>query len=81
MIGRANRLLHWEDIRYFKSQGYLIYDFGGIGVDINDKEKQAINKFKECFNGVRVKEYKSLVPVTFKGFLSVFYKKIIGKQL
>jgi lipid II:glycine glycyltransferase (peptidoglycan interpeptide bridge formation enzyme) len=81
MTGRANRLLHWEDIRYFKSQGYLIYDFGGISTDVNDKEKQAIARFKECFNGVKVKEYKSVVPITLKGLACILYKKIVGKQL
>jgi hypothetical protein len=81
LIGRANRLLHWEDIRYFKQQGYLIYDFGGIAVDINDEEKRAINKFKECFGGSTVKEYKSFVPLTFKGFATLLCKKIAGKQL
>jgi hypothetical protein len=81
MVGRANRLLHWEDIRYFKSQGYSIYDLGGISINIADKEKQAINKFKECFGAVQVKEYKSFIPLTPKGFLCLFLKKITGKQL
>jgi lipid II:glycine glycyltransferase (peptidoglycan interpeptide bridge formation enzyme) len=81
MTGRANRLLHWEDIRYFKNQGFSTYDFGGITADINDKEKQAINKLKECFGGVKTKEYKSSAPVTLKGFLVLLYKKIAGREL
>jgi hypothetical protein len=81
LIGRANRLLHWEDIRYFKQQGCLIYDFGGIAVDTNDEEKRAINKFKECFGGSAAKEYKSFVPLTFKGFSTLLCKKIMGKRL
>jgi lipid II:glycine glycyltransferase (peptidoglycan interpeptide bridge formation enzyme) len=81
MIGRANRLLHWDDIRYFKNQGYSIYDLGGISIDVADKERQAINKFKECFGAVQVKEYKSFIPVTFKGFACLFFKRIMGKQL
>jgi hypothetical protein len=28
VIGRANRLLHWEDICYFKDLEYNIYDLG-----------------------------------------------------
>lgn len=28
-IGRANRFLHWQDIIYFKDNGYKIYDMGG----------------------------------------------------
>ncbi len=28
LIGRANRLLHWHDIRLFREQGFELYDFG-----------------------------------------------------
>jgi hypothetical protein len=28
-IGRANRLLHYEDMLFFKELGFLIYDLGG----------------------------------------------------
>jgi lipid II:glycine glycyltransferase (peptidoglycan interpeptide bridge formation enzyme) len=79
LIGRANRLLHWEDIKYFKNLKYAIYDFGGIDLDSSNSETRTINEFKKGFGGRIVKEYKSFVPVTMKGFIYLFYKKILGK--
>ncbi|GHT52587.1 hypothetical protein FACS1894106_1620 [Spirochaetia bacterium] len=81
MVGRANRLLHWDDIRYFKTQGYKIYDLGGINKDTSNTETLAINKFKECFGGGEVMEYKSLIAVSAKGLLYLWAKKIAGKTL
>jgi hypothetical protein len=50
-IGRANRLLHFEDMRLFKRQGLAIYDFGGYSADQTDRKKMAINAFKDSFGG------------------------------
>jgi lipid II:glycine glycyltransferase (peptidoglycan interpeptide bridge formation enzyme) len=69
LIGRANRLLHWEDIQYFKQNSFEIYDWGGVSMDLRDGEKQDINKFKEAFGGTLVKEYKSQIPVSTKGWI------------
>jgi hypothetical protein len=57
----------------------LIYDLGGIDMDKSNKETQAINAFKESFGGRVVKEYKSLVPVSLKGLIYLWGKKLIGK--
>jgi hypothetical protein len=78
-IGRANRFLHWDDICYFRKNGCLIYDLGGVGMNTNDKETQAINEFKEGFGGTLVREYKSQVPLTVKGFFFLLGKKLLGK--
>jgi len=79
LIGRANRLLHWHDILYFQELNYSIYDLGGIDKDTSNKETQAINRFKQCFGGTLVKEYKSYVPVSLKGIIYLVFKKITGK--
>jgi lipid II:glycine glycyltransferase (peptidoglycan interpeptide bridge formation enzyme) len=79
MTGRANRLLHWEDILYFKNQGYEIYDLGGITLDESNKEGQAIAKFKRCFGGTLIKEYKSWIPVSPKGWALVCFKVLTGR--
>jgi lipid II:glycine glycyltransferase (peptidoglycan interpeptide bridge formation enzyme) len=79
MIGRANRLLHWEDILYFKDQGYEIYDLGGVTLNQSNKEGQAIARFKECFGGSLVKEYKSWIPVSFKGWVLFGFKVLTGR--
>ncbi|MDR1581683.1 MAG: peptidoglycan bridge formation glycyltransferase FemA/FemB family protein [Prevotellaceae bacterium] len=76
LIGRANRLLHWDSILYFKGKGYTIYDLGGYSMDLTDKQKQSINEFKKKIGGKLVKEYNSLVPYSIKGWLYVLYQKI-----
>lgn len=79
LVGRANRLLHWEDMLYFKKMGYLIYDLGGINPDMANEETKAINRFKECFGGKQVIEYNSIIPSSLKGFLYLVYRKLCGK--
>jgi len=76
LIGRANRYLHWDDIRFFKSAFYSVYDFGGINPDLANRETMSINKFKESFGGIAVTEYNSLVPKSVKGFAALLLKKI-----
>jgi lipid II:glycine glycyltransferase (peptidoglycan interpeptide bridge formation enzyme) len=75
LIGRANRLLHWDDIQYFKQNSFEIYDWGGVSMDLRDGEKLDINKFKEAFGGTLVKEYKSQIPVSAKGWIYLNIKK------
>jgi hypothetical protein len=50
-IGRANRLLHFEDMRHLKGRRLAIYDFGGYSADQTDRKKMAINAFKDGFGG------------------------------
>jgi hypothetical protein len=57
LIGRANRLLHYNDIILFKLNGYKTYDFGGYAFQTNEKSLLGINSFKESFGGELVKEY------------------------
>lgn len=53
-ISRANRRLHWEDIKYLKSQGYSTYDWGGYS---KDKALENINAFKEGFGGTKEERF------------------------
>lgn len=80
LIGRANRFLHWEDIRHFKSEFYSVYDLGGIDTDSANRETMSINRFKECFGGFVATEYNSLVPASPKG-LAALLLKILRKSL
>ncbi len=57
LIGRANRLLHWKDILYFKNNNFLTYDFGGWYMGKTDKKLLGINKFKESFGGHKELSY------------------------
>jgi hypothetical protein len=51
LIGRANRLLHFEEMRHFKNRQFTIYDFGGYSADKTDRKQMAINDFKDSFGG------------------------------
>lgn len=62
LIGRANRLLHWQEILEFKRLGFEFYDLGGLPMDDSDPAKNAIAKFKLEFGGEHVIEYNGLIP-------------------
>jgi len=68
-VGRANRYLHWEDIKRLKTEGISTYDFGGWYEGSEDKERLRINKFKEQFGGEIVRNYICERGLTLKGAL------------
>ena len=53
LTGRANKRLHYEDMLWFRSQGYKTYDWGGI---TSFDEPDGVDSFKMAFGGKR-KEY------------------------
>lgn len=57
LIGRANRFLHWMDLNYFKDQGFLIYDFGGLALNTENEVLNNIDRFKLGFGGKILSEY------------------------
>ncbi|MBG86297.1 MAG: hypothetical protein CMO80_05285 [Verrucomicrobiales bacterium] len=48
---RANRWLHFEDMRHFKSNGIKCFDFGGYAHGTEDRGMKAVNVFKGGFGG------------------------------
>jgi len=62
LIGRANRFLHYCDMKYFREAGLFTYDFGGYAKGTTDLELEGINRFKESFGG-RVFEESHYIPV------------------
>jgi hypothetical protein len=54
VMGRANKLLTYKDILYFKEEGYKILDFGGYADNTEDKSLKGINEFKLSFGGQKV---------------------------
>lgn len=72
IIGRANRLLHFRDMCYFKSLGYMEYDLGGYALNTDDKVLDGINKFKDGFGG-ELREESDFSP-----YLFVFISKLLG---
>lgn len=82
LIGRANKLLHWKDILYFKNLNLKYYDFGGWYVGNDDKKLVGINKFKESFGGYKATSYNYVKLVSIKGklfYLLLLIKKVLKK--
>lgn len=48
LIGMANRLLHFEEMKHFKQNGKTRYDWGGAG---HTEDVIHITEFKESFGG------------------------------
>ena len=48
--GQANSLLYHEDFRYFREQGFQVYDFGGYG-------QGSVAYFKDRFHGTVERQY------------------------
>jgi len=75
ILGRANKLLHFDDMLFFKSKEIKEYDWG----DISSKENlNGIDKFKLSFGGKITDVYNIFVGKTLKGKLLVFLKKIMS---
>lgn len=75
LIGMANRMLHFDDMCYFKNQGFKEYDLGGYAYDTEDAILQSINKFKDSFGGTLVKEIElQSIPFFILNKLYSIYK-------
>ena len=77
LIGRANRLLHYEDMIYFKDLGYITYDLGGYAFSSDDESLKRINKFKDCFGGDLIQEsnYISILLYMLLKLRQIFKRK------
>lgn len=71
ITGRANRLLHFKDIEYFKELGFDTYDLGGYATDKQDTNMININQFKNSFGG-KLKMENDYIP-----YLMVWLSKIL----
>jgi len=69
LVARANRMLHYKDMLYYRERGYSCYDLGGISLEQNDQEKAHIANFKAGFGGCIVEEshYISVPLVVMRG--------------
>jgi len=70
IIGRANRLLHFKDIEYFKEMGFETYDLGGYSIDVQNDTMVKINQFKSSFGG-QLKKENDYIP-----YLMVWLSKL-----
>jgi lipid II:glycine glycyltransferase (peptidoglycan interpeptide bridge formation enzyme) len=68
-LGRANRYLNWQNMLYYRQQGYSFFDMGGWYSQNNDESLLRVNHFKESFGGERVCEYDAIYGCTPRGRL------------
>lgn len=73
MIGRANKRLHWDDMKYFKEKGVIRYDWGGISDFVNPN---GIDEFKLKFGGEKVTYYNVFTGNTLLGKIIVLLLKL-----
>lgn len=71
IIGRANKSLHWNDIKYFKQKNLKIYDLGGVRSFNNPN---GIDLFKMSFGGEKIVYYNYEYANTIKGKIYLFLK-------
>lgn len=76
MIGRVNKRLHWEDIKYFKNAGVVEYDWGGIS-DFDNPN--GIDEFKLKFGGEKITYYNIFAGNTVLGKLAVTVMKLLKR--
>lgn len=75
IIGRANRLLHFRDMCFFKERGFEVYDLGGYAANTNNAALQRINQFKDSFGGELIQESDYLpMPTLILSFFNKMFK-------
>jgi hypothetical protein len=67
LVGRANRWLHWKDMRNLKAMGFERYDWGGMFEDESTPEREGINRFKRDFGGEPLRVYECTAPASARG--------------
>jgi len=80
IMGYCNKFHHWQDMVYFKHQGFAWYDFGGVSKNEDDGR----NYFKQSFGGEPQVFYhfitcNGLMKLWFD--LKLFYEKILKRNL
>lgn len=79
-VSIANRYMHWQNILYFKKQGFHMYDFMGLAINPNDQGGQNLNRFKRGFGGEERYEYQSFIPQNWKGSLLILVLKFLWRD-
>jgi len=72
LIGIANRYLHFEEMKYYKSLGKKIYDWGGAGMQ---EDVVHITEFKKSFGGTPVTYYDF---EQVNGILAKVFKRVVA---
>ncbi len=73
-VGRANRMLHYEDMVYFKTLGYAKYDWGGYS---EKPEHKNIAEFKAGFGGYVENINRYIFACSWAAKIAVSFKRIL----
>ncbi len=76
LAGRANKLLHYNDMLFLKSIGLSHYDWGNVA---SFESPNGIDKFKMSFGGTQMKVYSYFVGNSLLGKFLVFSKKLLKR--
>lgn len=74
LVGRANKLLHWEAMLCMKREGISIYDFGGIS---KRDDLKGVDDFKLQFGGQEREELNAMVGVSWRGRLVLGARSLV----
>lgn len=69
LYGKAHRLLEWEDILWFKNNGYQIYDSGDLTTN------KDIRNYKLEFGGEIITRYSGYISYSLKGSMLFNFRK------
>ena len=75
LISKANKFLHYQDIKLSKKLGFSIYDLGGAAFSC--KNLEGIRKFKLGFTKDIETTYNFTVANTFLGKIALLTKKLL----
>lgn len=78
-MGRANRLLHWDDMLRFRELGVTTYDLGGWYTENRDEALLKINLFKEEFGGTVSKEWDAYRPTSPRGRAYILMRDLMHR--
>jgi len=75
IIGRGNRLLHYQDMLWLKKRKYSVYDWGGYATD---PALASINAFKKGFGGIEIPCYYA--TTTTRKWIKAVYDLRAGRK-
>lgn len=76
LAGRANKLLHYKDLLFFREHGYNVYDWGNVS---SFENPNGIDNFKISFGGVPKVVYSVYIANGFIGKFLLMVKAILEK--
>lgn len=77
LAGRANKLLHYKDMIYFKDMNVHSYDWGNV---TSFTEPNGVDAFKMAFGGNHAEVYNIFIGNSLKGKILVGLRRIVYRK-